>query len=69
MEVNRLDSEDNNMVNGLFFVCHSRKLNKGPYSICVSRKGNVQHWCGTVKLDPSCSWQGHSGKVVTNVRD
>jgi len=33
------------MINSLFCLRHTHKLQKGPYSVCVSRIGNVRHRC------------------------
>ena len=57
----------NNMVNGLFFCATSHKLQKGPYSICAGRIGNVRDGCGSGQPDLRCSWQGHSERMGADI--
>jgi len=42
-----------NMVNGLFFCATSHKTQKGQYSICVGRSGNVRDGCGGGQAGPA----------------
>jgi len=60
---------EDNMVNGLFF-CATLTSRSGGHTTFVQAGAETSNTgAEAVKPDPGCSWDGHSGKVVADVRD
>jgi len=58
---------ENNMVDGLFF-CNTLTYRRGAHTSSVQAgAGTSDTGAETVKPDPRCSWEGHSGRVGTEV--
>ena len=63
--IHEVDGLDIGGPHGWQFVLlrHTHRPQRRPYPICTNRSGHVQHWCGSAKPDPWCSWKGHSERV------
>ena len=55
-EVDRLDSGEQHVQRPV--LRNSRKSQKGPYPICVSKSGNVRHRCGGGYAEPTLFLEG-----------
>jgi len=60
---------EDNMVDGLFFCATFTGRRMGHTPFMQAGKGTYDTGAEAVEYDPRCSWQGHSRRVGSGVRD